>query len=714
MSMATRSSDLDDQKSIVNIQTEGHTFTPPSGQNGPEDPEAFGNAPSHSPSQSLARKPTPDWPKTWYCLEIQVILTKDGGTPPPPPHAWHVPVVEEMVWDGKSGLTEAAVTGPSQAILFYGWWLLEGLSLGKVQDAAFMLLGAIGWVGKQPQLNTNLVSLGEGWQLTTQTITEGCITPRRPGCPCSIHLHQHHSTSIIRTSLYRQKGSKLLLNNGRYLGMTLGPATRTWAKHQTKTEAKAGKNCGQLHHITFALARSWIWKWLKFSINFLISVIKVWQVWGSRHSHCSQWHWRESEGHMKINLPVFKDEYTRCHHLSELTLNLTVYCCTECQDCTLLPYAIHSLQGYLEELVRSSGMDITLDDVLTILDEHYNNVKALDAMKQKLFQLQMGEKESVLDWGVHLLRHLQVLPVSFLEQFPPDHVAELKHDHFYGGLPKWLKAMVAYLKASTTEKTYSDYLWEVREAEKEVMEPPHSQMADSKGKPKVMSFFPLWKLKGTQPARTPAVWVAHLEEESTDKEEGPESEDPDGIEGITKEFTVCLTRAVKDAQQEKKHCYHCSSPEHYIHDCPLVKVSWMDLQFKPKGADGAKEGSPGPSRKSNHPKGAPRGDAKGIGHHAQTPFLNPDPFHRWYGIKNVARVRVNGESCMALLDNGAQINTIMPGFVKNCSLDVGSLSDLVGRWVTCVGLGKTLLWPMCYVVMCSSGWSQSRATTKIK
>ena len=31
--------------------------------------------------------------------------------------------------------------------------------------------------------------------------------------------------------------------------------------------------------------------------------------------------------------------------------------------------------------MRSSGMDITLDDVLTILDEHYNNVKALDAFK---------------------------------------------------------------------------------------------------------------------------------------------------------------------------------------------------------------------------------------------------------------------------------------------------------------------------------------------
>ena len=43
-------------------------------------------------------------------------------------------------------------------------------------------------------------------------------------------------------------------------------------------------------------------------------------------------------------------------------------------------------------------MDITLDDVLMILDEHYNNVKALDALNQELFQLWMADKETVLDW----------------------------------------------------------------------------------------------------------------------------------------------------------------------------------------------------------------------------------------------------------------------------------------------------------------------------
>ena len=103
-----------------------------------------------------------------------------------------------------------------------------------------------------------------------------------------------------------------------------------------------------------------------------------------------------------------------------------VYHCVGCQDCTLLQYAIWSLQGYPRELVQSSGLDITLDDVLMILDEHYNNVKTLDALNQELFQLQMAGKETVSDWGIHLSRHLPVLAASFPDHFPPDHVAELK------------------------------------------------------------------------------------------------------------------------------------------------------------------------------------------------------------------------------------------------------------------------------------------------
>ena len=72
---------------------------------------------------------------------------------------------------------------------------------------------------------------------------------------------------------------------------------------------------------------------------------------------------------MKINLPVFKDEDTKdAVTYQSLRWNLMVYHYAGCRDCTLLPYTIWSLQGYPGELVWNSGMDITFDDVLTILE----------------------------------------------------------------------------------------------------------------------------------------------------------------------------------------------------------------------------------------------------------------------------------------------------------------------------------------------------------
>ena len=244
-------------------------------------------------------------------------------------------------------------------------------------------------------------------------------------------------------------------------------------------------------------------------------------------------------------------------------------------------------------------MDITLDNVLTILDKHYNNMKALDALNQELFQLRMVDKETVSDWGVHLSRHLQVLAVSFPDCFPPDWIVELQRDCFYGGLLKSLKVMVAYLKVGPQIRTYSRYLRAAQGAEKEdsmeLSKNPRTQMTNNAPKPWATSFFPLWKLKGNQPTpKAPAMHLAHLEEGGTrrDKDEG--SNDPDRINGVTEEFMVHLMRAVRDAQTEEKHCYHCSSPEHFIHNCLLMKTLRENPQLNGKEGTASKEGTQTP------------------------------------------------------------------------------------------------------------------------
>ena len=252
-------------------------------------------------------------------------------------------------------------------------------------------------------------------------------------------------------------------------------------------------------------------------------------------------------------------------------------------------------------------MGITLDDMLKILDKHYNNMKTLDALNQELFQLWMAYKETISDWGICLSRHLQVLAASFPDCFSPNCMAELKWDCIYGGLPKRCKAMVAYFKVSWHKKTYSDYLWAAREVEKEesmeLSQNLWSQANDNTVKPKTTSFFPLQKLEGNQPvSKMATMHLAHLEEESAKREEEGEIEDPDSINGVMEEFMVHPAQAVKDAQMEEKCCFHCSNLEHFIHDCLLVRTSRENMQLNCKERMASRKGAQTPQVKVTMPK----------------------------------------------------------------------------------------------------------------
>ena len=98
-----------------------------------------------------------------YCLEIQATLTDELGDTPPPSHALMAPVVEDMLWEVRAGLTEAVVIGPGRAIPFYARHSMgEGLKVDKARDATFLLKGAGTWVGKSAYLTADPMTLQEG------------------------------------------------------------------------------------------------------------------------------------------------------------------------------------------------------------------------------------------------------------------------------------------------------------------------------------------------------------------------------------------------------------------------------------------------------------------------------------------------------------------------------------------------------------------------
>ena len=108
------------------------------------------------------------------------------------------------------------------------------------------------------------------------------------------------------------------------------------------------------------------------------------------------------------------------------------------------------------------------------------------------------------------------------------------------------------------------------------------------------------KLKGNQPlSKKPAICLAQLEEEDADDGEDLESDDPGGIKEVMEEFMVWLARAVKDAQTDEKCCYHCSSPEHFIHNCPLMKTARDKKQLNGKEGMATMKGAWAPLTTTN-------------------------------------------------------------------------------------------------------------------
>ena len=67
--------------------------------------------------------------------------------------------------------------------------------------------------------------------------------------------------------------------------------------------------------------------------------------------------------------------------------------------------------------------------------------------------------------------------------------------------------------------------------------------------------------------------------------------------------------------------------------------------------------------------------------------------------KNIARIRINDDSCWVLLDNGSTINAVTPQFIEAYSLDIGPLSNLNNGRMGINGLEGLFSQPWGYIII---------------
>ena len=184
MSMAAKSSNLSDKTSGANLQADGQVDKPAQGVADLQEMEEEDSSPHHSTMWSPVQRPPLGCLNMKHCLEIRVTLTDELGDVPPPADAWTAPVVEDMLQEARAGFTDAVVTSPGRAILFYGRCLMgEVLRADEARDAAFLLTGAGMWVGKLAYLTADPMTIQEGKRAIAQAILDNRVKVRGPGHP---------------------------------------------------------------------------------------------------------------------------------------------------------------------------------------------------------------------------------------------------------------------------------------------------------------------------------------------------------------------------------------------------------------------------------------------------------------------------------------------------------------------------------------------------
>ena len=92
------------------------------------------------------------------------------------------PLVEDMLHEARTRLTEAVVTGPGRAVLFYRRHSMgEGLMADEARDATFLLTRAGTWVGKAAYLTADSVTIHEDRRAIAQAVLDNRVKARGPG-----------------------------------------------------------------------------------------------------------------------------------------------------------------------------------------------------------------------------------------------------------------------------------------------------------------------------------------------------------------------------------------------------------------------------------------------------------------------------------------------------------------------------------------------------
>ena len=134
---------------------------------------------------------------------------------------------------------------------------------------------------------------------------------------------------------------------------------------------------------------------------------------------------------------------------------------------------------------------------------------------------------------------------------------------------------------------------------------------------------------------------------------------------------VRVARALRVQEMNSKRCFTCNRPGHLVRDHQEWEEKNGIRPLQPKGAS-SKQVSP----REGQAKTLSARLAGASRRVERVPYLNPDAFSRFIGPKNWGQALINDELTTFLLDNGAQLNFIIPAHAVERGMDIMSLDWL--------------------------------------
>ena len=442
--------------------------------------------------------------------------------------------------------------------------------------------------------------------------------------------------------------------------------------------------------------------------------------------------WKKKDGFLsKIQIPEFGGKKGHTHDVAGAFwqwARCIMYYLDYYEDSYLMPLVVSSLTGDASDvfdwiLSLNPGNTQDLTTLLLMLREHYCGSLTFQEQRNTIENLHQKPQEAAIDFLIRVGTSVSNLGKDWKDELTDEELQSLQYEVSINGIHEEIRHILDSEIAKNGGKLTPQQMYEaVKRYETYVA---HNKRLEGKGaslstsQPKAnghtSGYKPRFHKTTAFAATIPEVEEDGLHHPKTPLREEADAygnkssqEDDKGLyipsyleEAIPDDpvLQVKMAHAKRAQEVETRRCFTCNQPGH------LQRDHW---KYEEKNGNGPLQLKRPPQNKLAPEKARMPPAGQNVSQTnppkmKRAPYLHLDAFCRFIGPKNLGKVLVDDELVTCLLDNGAQLNFIMPTYAQERGMDIMSLDYLaeeIGGAIPHIsGIGGISVGPIRFVMM---------------